>query len=113
MKHRDLIIAAMDGKTIQWRYKKTIAMVHGAWAQFNSPESAVQTMCSPAHQLETQQCDFRIKPEPVPDKVFQTVAHFHEKGKDNCLILMAARQIKLTWKTDDNGAVTEYVEIVK
>lgn len=104
MKHRDLIIAAMDGKPFQVRIPS------GPWYPWNV-RSVLEHFSKFPNGCE--QWEYRIKPEPVPDKVFQTVAHFHEKGKDNCPMLMAARQIKLTWKTDDNGVVTEHVEIVK
>lgn len=128
MKHRDLIVAAMDGKTIQWRYKKTITTNLGAWAQFYSPAAAVQTMCSPAHQLEAQQCDFRIQPESVPDKVAYDVLRstrqsndvFKEPHNQPYIDAEAVRRVwganchvvRLTIKTDEDGVETKIVELV-
>lgn len=109
MKHRDLIIAAMDGKPIQWSYPPG-----QTWHTFQSISAAVACMA-----VHKDAYTFRIKSGPVPDKVWYGVVQ-----KDATLELLErfwrpsvtagdATILKVTVKTDENGVKTQTVEIVK
>lgn len=113
MKHRELIIAAMDGKIIQYK------CINGpAWIALNSAASTINLLA-----IYPDSYQYRIKPEPVPDKVsFGVIADADISGEEEVRTWMSHKQcntpyythmVKLTTKTDDNGVVTEHVEIVK
>lgn len=110
MKHRDLIIAAMDGKPFQ------VARAQGPWYPWNVESVLLHFSKFP------DGCNgwkYRIKPEPVPDAIYAgTFTFFLEGGrvgleKFPLVNSTVFRKLRLTLKTDDNGVVTEYVEIVK
>lgn len=68
--------------------------------------------------------EYRIKPDPIPDKVFYGVIHNHASSLDpidslsklerdfSVSIPRGAYKVKITIKTDDNGVETETVELV-
>lgn len=118
MKHRDLIVAAMDGKIIQYKFTDAAAGLKTNWMSLSSAASAVSLLV-----IYPDSYEYRIKPELVPDKVsFGVIANpeeftesevrswkdFINGGKHSYTHL-----VKLTIKTDENGVETEHVEIVK
>lgn len=110
MKHRDLIIAAMDGKQFQVRLKG------GLWSNWTLP-----TVFNHFHHIPNGKAEweYRIKPEPVPDKVSYGTAGFAtvtEASRDEWVETVRKVKfvpVKVITKTDENGVVTEHVEIVK
>lgn len=106
MKYADLIRAALDGEEIQYKF-------NGNWNTFGHTKTAIQCLMN-----ENPASEYRIKPEPKPDRVWHNVAN---SGGDLAAIRVAWRReleagdafvTKTTIKTDENGNQTTTVEIV-
>jgi hypothetical protein len=108
MRYADLIRAVLDGKIIQFRGRKTDPQ---KWLDFDDGRRAIMNLASEGEYFE-----YRIKPEPIPDKVwYATVTDWRPNNLKNW-IDSARHQgwapVKLTIKTDDNGVETRTVELL-
>lgn len=109
MKYAELIRAALDGKPIQNRIIGKIT-----WFDFESTRLAVAHLAG-----ESSSYEYRIKPEPVPDKVYFGITaapkliteadfrHWKERSPEVYMHI-----VKVTVKTDENGKETKIVELV-
>jgi hypothetical protein len=108
MRYADLIRAVLDGKIIQFRGRKTDPQ---KWLDFDDGRRAIMNLASEGEYFE-----YRIKPEPVADKVWystvndwqplQPLAWANNARERGCV------PIKVTIKTDDNGVETRSVELL-
>ena len=101
--HKDLVIAAANGETIQWRNSS------GVWSDFESPDKAIRAL------LVMAQTTVRIKPKErvewlvkgvVPGRWFQ--------HSELPIARLIKQQLKLTYEGDsDRITKVELVENTK
>lgn len=109
-RNKPLIQAALDGKVIQYRNPhRGLTNWHDADAR-----TAIQLMIHTGY-LDNE---YRIRPEPVPDKVaFGWVSQESNVAEDYMRKLKEKNPtlylVKVTIKTDENGVETKHVEIVE
>jgi hypothetical protein len=58
IQNKELILAALNGKVLEWRYKPS-----GEWKQFRSAEAAIVWLAGNSEQ------HYEIRVQPVPDRV--------------------------------------------